>query len=111
MENEHYHCSICDGGDYDLCSGCVEAGFHCPGLGHWMVKRFVKNGAVVNSTTERVGPKVKIEVEQMPGAFTQDRKSVEFEPEEPTRTCNCCVKGECLLPSLHLHLADTCSAF
>jgi hypothetical protein len=57
MEDEHYHCSICDHGDYDLCPSCVESGIHCPGSGHWMVKRFVKNGSVVNSNTERLTPK------------------------------------------------------
>lgn len=103
MENEHYHCSICDGGDYDLCGTCVEAGFHCPGKGHWMVKRFVKNGVVVNSVTERVGPKGKPDfAQEMPGAFTQDRKLVDVEPEEATRTCNCCVKGESFVLALFM---------
>lgn len=101
MEDAHYHCSICDHGDYDLCPSCVESGIHCPGSGHWMVKRFVKNGLVVNSTTERVGPKLKPEAEQeMPGAFTEEKQPivepVHEEPPhgEPTRTCNCCVQGK-----------------
>jgi next-to-BRCA1 protein 1 len=93
MEHEHFHCSICDNGDYDLCPSCVDNGIHCPGSGHWMVKRFVQNGAVVNSTTERVGPKVK--PTSVPGAFTQviDLTGEEDTP-APTRTCNSCVKGE-----------------
>lgn len=99
MEDEHYHCSICDNGDYDLCPSCVDSGIHCPGTGHWMVKRFVKNGCVVNSTTERVGPKPKPQAEQeMPGAFTEEKQHALAadlpHEEEPTRTCNCCVKGE-----------------
>lgn len=100
MEDEHYHCSICDHGDYDLCQPCVDSGIHCPGSGHWMVKRFVKNGSVVNSTTERVGPKGKTQPEQeMPGAFTEEKQPVvavaeKQEAEEPTRTCNCCVQGK-----------------
>jgi next-to-BRCA1 protein 1 len=91
MEHEHFHCSICDNGDYDLCPSCVDNGIHCPGSGHWMVKRFVQNGAVVNSTTERVGPKVK--PTSVPGAFTQviDLTGEEDTP-APTRTCNSCVK-------------------
>ena len=98
MEDEHFHCGICDHGDYDLCPSCVDSGIHCPGAGHWMVKRFVKNGLVVNSTTERVGPNSKPEVEQtmeqnMPGAFTKPA----LVEDEPTRTCNCCVKGKSLL--------------
>ncbi|KAI4960788.1 hypothetical protein J4E86_002413 [Alternaria arbusti] len=96
MEDEHFHCSVCDGGDYDLCPACVDNGIHCPGSGHWMVKRFVKNGSVVNSTTQRIAPKVKADAEEpqqqeIPGAFTDEKQSVTYE-EEPTRTCNCCVK-------------------
>ncbi|KAJ4304655.1 hypothetical protein N0V90_000181 [Kalmusia sp. IMI 367209] len=102
MEDEHYHCSICDHGDYDLCPSCVSEGTHCPGSGHWMVKRFVKDGSVVNSTTERVGPKAKAQAEQeMPGAFTEEKQPApevveKQEAEEPTRTCNCCVQGKSL---------------
>lgn len=109
MEDEHYHCSICDHGDYDLCPSCVETGIHCPGSGHWMVKRFVKNGSVVNSNTERLTPK-KCKVEQeMPGAFTEEKQSVpevveKREADEPTRTCNCCVQ------ILHEREFVTCTA-
>jgi next-to-BRCA1 protein 1 len=96
MEDEHFHCSICDHGDYDLCPSCVNAGIHCPGSGHWMVKRFVKDGCVVNSTTERVGPKTKPPTDptgkEMPGAFTEEKQPIVYEAEEPTRTCNNCVK-------------------
>ncbi|KAF1834410.1 hypothetical protein BDW02DRAFT_334041 [Decorospora gaudefroyi] len=94
MEDEHFHCSVCDGGDYDLCPACVDNGIHCPGTGHWMVKRFVKNGNVVNSTTQRLAPKLKAEQDEdqeVPGAFTDEKQSVAYE-DEPTRTCNCCVK-------------------
>ncbi len=92
MENEHFHCGICDGGDYDLCPACVDLGVHCPGTDHWMVKRFVKNGCVVNSTTQRIAPKGKAEEHHpVPGAFTDEKQSVTY-AEEPTRTCNCCVK-------------------
>lgn len=113
MENEHYHCSICDHGDYDLCPSCVDSGIHCPGSNHWMVKRFVKNGCVVNSTTERIPPKTHIEThvepqaeQEMPGAFTEEKQPVEpvVEPtksEEPTRTCNCCVQGKLAVRYAH----------
>jgi next-to-BRCA1 protein 1 len=94
MEDEHFHCGVCDGGDYDLCPACVDTGIHCPGAGHWMVKRFVKNGCVVNSTTERMPP-VKLQTEEtqdIPGAYTDEKQSVICD-DEPTRTCNCCVKS------------------
>jgi next-to-BRCA1 protein 1 len=108
MEDEHYHCSICDHGDYDLCPSCVDSGIHCPGSNHWMVKRFVENGCVVNSTTERVAPKSQAQPQseqEMPGAFTEEKQSVvpvieEIKEEEPTRTCNCCVQSKLL--NLHL---------
>ena len=59
-----------------------------------MVKRFVKNGNVVNSTTQRIPPKVKAtEPKDIPGAFTDEKQSVTYE-EEATRTCNSCVKGK-----------------
>ena len=82
-----------------------------------MVKRFVKNGFVVNSTTELVAPKTKPQAEaeaeptpeietqpeprveqEMPGSFTDEKQYVEAE--EPTRTCNCCVNGKCSCSNL-----------
>ncbi|CAO2653114.1 Nn.00g025250.m01.CDS01 [Neocucurbitaria sp. VM-36] len=108
MEDEHFHCSVCDGGDYDLCPACVDSGIHCPGTGHWMVRRFVKNGSVVNSTTQRIPPKVKAEEHQeVPGAFTDEKQSVAFE-EEPTRTCNCCVK---ILPEKEFVTCVSCDDY
>lgn len=100
MANEHYHCNICDDGDYDLCRACVDAGHHCPGDGHWLIKRLVKNGQVINSTTETVSPKPKFgEPSEMPGAFTEEKKVEDEEAEEeqidePHRTCNACVNGK-----------------
>lgn len=98
MSDAHFHCSICDGGDYDLCEACVAGGKLCPGEGHWLIKRSIKNGKVITSTTERVGRKSKteeaeeLEVQKgMPGAFTEGTKSSSEEVWEPTRTCNCCV--------------------
>jgi len=97
MDDEHFHCSVCDNGDYDLCPACVDSGIHCPGEGHWMVKRFVKNGNVVNSTTQRIPPKVQsTEPKDIPGAFTDEKQSVSYD-EEATRTCNSCVKGKLTL--------------
>lgn len=103
MLNEHFHCSICDGGDYDLCTECVQSGRFCPGEGHWLVKRSVQNGQVLSSTTERLAPKprakdirvetsIKTEVEKdIPGAFTNDLKTLIDKTLIPSRTCNNCV--------------------
>jgi next to BRCA1 gene 1 protein len=115
MENEHYHCSVCDLGDYDLCDACVNAGIHCPGEGHWLVKRFVSNGTFINSQTRKLPPRLfKSEAEsvkEMPGTFTEDKQpTVEDEKESETdkpqpssasqstyaaplesRTCNSCI--------------------
>lgn len=57
IPNEHYHCSTCDDGDYDLCLQCVDSGVSCPGEGHWLIKRLVKDGIVTNSTTETIAPR------------------------------------------------------
>jgi len=107
MANEHYHCNVCDDGDYDLCDHCVNAGVHCPGESHWLIKRFVKNGQVINSTTETLVPSTKVVPQpyqpDMPGAFTEEKR-LDDEPEEddlePSRTCNSCVKGKS--PPLYL---------
>ncbi|KAL9089162.1 MAG: hypothetical protein Q9159_002722 [Coniocarpon cinnabarinum] len=112
VTNEHYHCSICDGGDYDLCEKCVQAGMVCEGEGHWMIKRTFKNGAFVNSTTRIVAPKPKEatqpvgtlekhpdrSVPPMPGAFNPDIKStvsdghVDPSPQAQERICNACIR-------------------
>ena len=72
----HYHCSICDDGDFDLCQRCVDSGVLCGGEGHWLIKRIVKNGKVINSTTETIAPKaMKVETEkERPDCFTSEVK-------------------------------------
>ncbi|OKL62980.1 hypothetical protein UA08_02066 [Talaromyces atroroseus] len=110
---EHYHCSICDGGDYDLCSACVDAGVSCPGEDHWLLKRLVQNGVIINSTTETIAPK---RLRSSPSAVPTDNTAPAEEPkiedketvventknvvEEPVqeklaaneRTCNACFR-------------------
>ena len=116
MLDGHFHCSICDGGDYDLCERCVASGKLCPGEGHWLIKRFIKDGKVINSTTERISPRkllpvksAEVEVEkEIPGAFTDDTKTLAEEPRAPTRTCNSCV---IVLPEREFVTCTTCEDF
>lgn len=109
IPNEHYHCSICDDGDYDICQQCVDAGVSCNGDDHWLIKRFVKDGIVTNSTTETIAPrKTEVEVEQTEessesvSAPAPEFTSRATEPilassetlqDTSARTCNACFKG------------------
>lgn len=106
LSDAHFHCGICDKGDYDLCEACVNNGKLCPGEDHWLIKRFIKNGRVVNSTTEKVAPSARpMESEkepEVPGAFKSeiDSDSVKprLSPSVQSRTCNGCVRGKSLDP-------------
>ncbi|RCI12610.1 hypothetical protein L249_1027, partial [Ophiocordyceps polyrhachis-furcata BCC 54312] len=109
IPDAHYHCSTCDDGDFDLCQVCVDQGITCYNNDHWMIKRAVKNGQLVNSTTETIASKPK---EPKPREF---KELAPYEPyrgrisvpravvEQPAcawpsatsttmRTCNCCVQ-------------------
>jgi len=122
LSNEHFHCGICNNGDFDLCQSCVDTGNMCPAGNHWLVKRTLKSGRCISSTTERLPPRNKaerielvlrklidksamekpstaFETRVMPGAFTQDIKTLVEEPKQNRsppayeRTCNSCVQG------------------
>ena len=102
IPDAHWHCSICERGDFDLCQDCVERGRLCDGEDHWLIKRFVKGGKVINSTTETIAPKkaIKIEEKAIPGAFTSDIKREDIhELVDLSRTCNSCVGGKSMLCS------------
>ncbi|KAI1810281.1 hypothetical protein GGS20DRAFT_568184 [Poronia punctata] len=47
----HFHCSICDDGDFDLCRDCVNRGISCHSEGHWLIKRTIVDGHIKCSTT------------------------------------------------------------
>lgn len=120
MADAHFHCSICDDGDYDLCQSCVNQGASCQGEEHWLIKRFIKDGKVVNSTTETIAPRSSRlapvqHKHEMPGTFKADLPKLEplkAHPIKPfesisfaskpvpqpinyaTRTCNGCVRGK-----------------
>ncbi len=100
--DEHFHCGTCDRGDYDLCPSCVQSGAGCKG-DHWLIKRFVKNGKVTSSCTEKL-PSRAIPFNDSkatlvePEAPKEAPKIVKVEEgvEEPSddlwvRTCNACL--------------------
>lgn len=97
IPNAHWHCSRCDDGDFDLCIDCVNKGVLCDSKDHWLIKRFVKNGKVTYSTTERIDPKKarapkKVTADEVPRAQTPDRKVEDHDqPRVETRTCNSCI--------------------
>lgn len=98
IPDAHWHCSICDDGDFDLCGKCVEKGVLCDVEDHWLIKRIVNDGKVINSTTETIAPKKHAKAEDekdVPGAFNSDiKEEVLQETPDMSRTCNSCVQGE-----------------
>lgn len=80
IANAHYHCSICENGDYDLCLQCVGAGASCRGEDHWLIKRTVKDGVVTNSTTETIAPRDQSALEINPTLPTQIQREVITKP-------------------------------
>ncbi|EMF14738.1 uncharacterized protein SEPMUDRAFT_148366 [Sphaerulina musiva SO2202] len=95
----HYHCSICNDGDYDLCDKCVSDGKLCPGENHWLIKRFPYNGGYVQSTTTRISNAAPLKLEsgveeqkkETSDTFIDDTKVLSSDTRTPTRTCNSCV--------------------
>lgn len=63
IPDTHYHCSICNDGDFDLCPSCHEQENTCYSDHHWLIKRTVSNGQIINSTTETISPKLKAKSE------------------------------------------------
>lgn len=111
MKDAHFHCSICDDGDYDLCQSCVTAGAGCHGEEHWLIKRFIADGKVVNSTTETIAPRSSkvTEAPLKPDVPTFKAEPLRSTPRRmenrtkidvasllnaSTRTCNACVQGK-----------------
>ncbi len=43
----HYHCRICDNGDFDDCWDCIASGYLCLDRSHKLVKSMVKEGTLV----------------------------------------------------------------
>jgi next-to-BRCA1 protein 1 len=94
IPDEHYHCSTCDDGDFDLCQACLDGGVLCNGENHWLIKRFVRNGKVTNSTTETIAPKPAAAESKTTLVPTEEEEEEEEEQDEvATRTCNSCIQG------------------
>ncbi|KAL2178053.1 uncharacterized protein P884DRAFT_269316 [Thermothelomyces heterothallicus CBS 202.75] len=99
IPDAHYHCSTCDDGDFDLCQDCVDYGVTCKGTNHWLIKRFVKNGVIINSTTERLAPRPKPKEQPpkpapspLPAAPERIVPVFNDKLYSCSRTCNCCVQ-------------------
>lgn len=88
IPNEHYHCGICDQGDFDLCSSCIAADVGCDGEGHWLIKRRIQNGLLVNSVTERIAPK------KWQAGSPKEAKCNMSATRYAPRTCNSCINGK-----------------
>lgn len=111
IPDAHYHCSICDDGDFDLCQDCVNVGISCKAE-HWLIKRFVKSGVIINSTTERLAPKPKPKPKQQtsPAPTASERIIPVFNDVlySSIRTCNCCVQE---LPEVEFVHCTTCDDY
>ena len=99
IPNVHWHCSSCDNGDFDLCVECVNKGVLCDSKDHWLIKRFVQNGKVTTSITEKIEPRKApaintVLTKDASGAKISDCKTnVSHEGLAESRTCNSCVSG------------------
>ena len=107
ISNTHWHCSICENGDYDLCPNCIDFGVHCEIDNHFLIKRTIECGRVINSTMETAARKVMSPApeKEIPGAFDTAPEESLPEAQEMTRTCNCCVNCE-FAWNQRLQLAD-----
>ncbi|KAI0811372.1 hypothetical protein GGR55DRAFT_642803 [Xylaria sp. FL0064] len=97
----HFHCSICDEGDFDLCQDCVNRGITCHGEGHWLIKRTVVDGDIKCSSTHiapksirsnPLKPASKPTSLNLPPQSRTGLTSSEWTPHFSARTCNCCVQ-------------------
>ncbi|GAB1315092.1 hypothetical protein MFIFM68171_05302 [Madurella fahalii] len=114
IPDAHYHCSTCDDGDFDLCQECVDRGTTCNGPNHWLIKRFVKNGTIINSTTERLAPKQKQKAQPSEASAQAPPVPERIIPVfndflySSIRTCNCCVQE---LPEVDFVHCTTCEDY
>lgn len=109
IPNVHWHCSSCDNGDFDLCVECVNKGVLCDSKDHWLIKRFVLDGKVTNSITEKIEPRKASTIDAVPSDDSPAPKLFDCKTNMPnedlaeSRTCNSCVTGRTRkkLPLMH----------
>jgi len=103
IPDAHYHCSTCDDGDFDLCHPCVSRGVVCGSDDHWLIKRSIQDGKVVNSTTETLAPR---------RSFSDSKTTLATVPapklSAATRTCNNCIAGESNYSFQTIDILNTC---
>lgn len=95
VPDSHFHCSTCDDGDFDLCQDCVNRGITCYDEDHWLIKRTIKDGQIVNSTTHVAPRKPRAPAPAVDRTIecTKQPESTQFVPSwTSARTCNCCVQ-------------------
>lgn len=93
VDSVHYHCGVCDSGDFDLCERCVEEGKHCNNAEHWMIKRTIVKGEVISSR-ELIASTTAI-VAKKSETLNQRVEEKAVEPQDVSgRTCNCCCEGK-----------------
>ncbi|KAI9784273.1 MAG: hypothetical protein M1839_002334 [Geoglossum umbratile] len=88
----HYHCGECDNGDFDLCQKCVDKGIHCGNEDHWLIKRIMSDGKVINSTTQIISSAAEKTEQRSTKAEGGDNVQEKDADEERTRTCNSCIE-------------------
>ncbi|KAL4924683.1 uncharacterized protein BDV17DRAFT_284506 [Aspergillus undulatus] len=101
IPNEHYHCNTCADGDYDLCPQCIDSGVNCLGEDHWLVRRFVKDGIITNSTTKTLAshkiqtqeevaqPEPEPEPESAPAPVEKPAIDEQFDEEKMVSCADC----------------------
>lgn len=94
--DEHYHCGICEEGDFDLCKPCFDSGVTCLNDEHWLLKRTIRNGVVIPSTT------VTLPSKKMSKAATSSSEELTTptrpEQDDGDLTCNSCICRKSLSP-------------
>lgn len=96
VDSVHYHCGVCDSGDFDLCEKCIDEGKHCNNGEHWMIKRSIVNGEVISgreliASTTTASTR---QVEDQPNKTEKEAKEGKEEAGDISgRTCNCCCEG------------------